>query len=360
MTKIYRAAIIGRTGRGNYGHNLDLAAKSHPRLEAIAVADENAEGRKRAADRLQLRAVYEDHTKMLAAEKPDIVVIAPRWVDCHLEMAMAALESHASVFLEKPMARTLAECDRILDAADRVHARIVVAHNMRVCPILDYVQRRIREGLIGEMQEIRGRGKEDTRAGGEDMMVLGTHTFDLMRRFGGDPQWAVGRVTVQGRDITPQDVNADGPEGLGPIAGDAIAGMFGFAGGVSGYFATKRSSDVSGTRWGIDIYGSKGVVAVRADHVPKIFVSNAVHWTEAPWKPLEIPSGTPPQSQLEANQLLVSDLVEAMDHQREPQSGGRGARWAIEMAHALYASQESGGRVRFPMERREHPLSSIR
>ncbi len=354
--RTHRVAVIGRTGRGNYGHNLDLAWKDYPGVELVAVADENPEGLKKAAARLGLRAAYASWSEMLRQERPDIVVIAPRWVDCHLEMAVAAAESRASIFMEKPMARTLAECDRIIDACDRAHVKISLAHNMRVCPILDHLERRLAEGLIGEMQEIRGRGKEDRRAGGEDLMVLGTHVFDLMRRFGGDPLWAVGRVTTGGRELARADIRADGPEGLGAIAGDAIAGMYAFPGGVTGYFGSNRSQETAGSRFGIDLYGSRGIVSVRAAHVPAVWVNASVNWTEGPWKRLEIPAGTPPASEPEANRLLAADLLEAIEKDREPVSGGRNARWTIEMAHALYASHRTGRRVSFPLTVREHPL----
>jgi predicted dehydrogenase len=357
VAKNYRVAVIGRTGRGNYGHNLDAAWKDWPGVEIVAVADENAEGLNKAAERLGVRATYSDYAQMLRQERPDIAVVAPRWVDCHLDMALAAAEAHASIFMEKPMARTPAECDRIIDACDRVHVKVCVAHNMRVCPILDVVQQRIAEGVIGDLQEIRGRGKEDRRAGGEDLMVLGTHVFDLMRRFGGDPLWAFGRVTAGGHEITRKDVVMDGPEGLGPIAGDAIAGVYAFANGLTGYFGSKRSSETSGKRFGVDLYGSRGILAVRAAHVPAVYHLDSVVWTDAAWKPLAMLENTPPRSQLEANQLLVTDLLEAIENDREPQAGGRTARWTIEMAMALYASQRTGRRVSFPLKRREHPLS---
>ena len=40
--KTYRAAVIGRTGRGNYGHGLDLAFQKIPNVTVVAVADEDA------------------------------------------------------------------------------------------------------------------------------------------------------------------------------------------------------------------------------------------------------------------------------------------------------------------------------
>ena len=52
------------------------------------------------------------------------------------------------------------------------------------------------------------------------------------------------------------------------------------------------------------------------------------------------------------------DLLEAIEHDREPRSSGRQARWTIEMAMAVYESQRTGGRVYFPLRRRDHPLLS--
>ena len=40
----------------------------------------------------------------------------------------------------------------------------------------------MQSGRLGDVLEVRARGKEDSRGGGEDLMVLGTHLFDLMRR----------------------------------------------------------------------------------------------------------------------------------------------------------------------------------
>ncbi len=349
-------AVIGRTGRGNYGHLLDIAVRTYPGMDVVAAADEDPEGLRRAAERLRVKKAYADWRRMLEEVRPDIAVIAPRWVDCHLEMALGAAEAGAHVFMEKPMARTPAECDRIIEACDRKGLKIVVAHNMRVSPILDAVEAKVRDGMIGEIQELRGRGKEDRRAGGEDLIVLGTHIFDLMRRFAGDPLWASGRVTVRGRPITGADVRRDAPEGLGMIAGDAVAGMFAFRDGLTGYFGSKRSSETSGKRYGLDLYGSRGIIAVRAGMIPRIWYTESVSWTASKWKPFPLEPLTLPLTRLESVHLLVRDLVEAIEQDREPAASGRTARWTIEMAMSLYESQRQGRRVAFPLEFRGHPL----
>jgi len=358
MPKTYRVCIIGRTGRGNYGHNLDTAWRTHPRAEIVGVADDNPEGLKKAGERLSVNALYPDYRRMLGELKPDFAVVAPRWTDCHLAMVLAAAEVRASIFMEKPMAPSLVECDRMIDACDRAHVKISVAHNMRTCPIVDYAEQKLKDGLIGDLQEIRGRGKEDRRAGGEDMMVLGTHVFDLMRRFAGDPEWVFGRVCAAGHELRKPDVNPNGAEGLGYLGGDNIAVMYGFPGGLAGYFASKRSSEVSGVRFGVDLYGSKGVMAIRAAHVPEIWISSSTRWAGDAWQRLAIPPGTGPRSEREAYHIMIDDLIDAIEKDREPAAGGRGARWTVEMAMGAYASYKAGARVRLPLAAREHPLSA--
>lgn len=355
--RMFRVAVIGRTGRGGYGHLLDMVWKFVPNVEMVAVADENPEGLKKAAERLGVRAAYTDYRKMLREQRPEVVSIAPRWADCHLEMVLAAAEAGASIYLEKPMARTPDECDRMIEACDRAGVKLAVAHQMRIAPILDLARRRLAEGAIGQLLELRGRGKEDKRAGGEDLMVLGSHTFDLMRQFAGDPIWAAARVTSAGWDIQRRDVR-QGPEGLGPIAGDAVAGMFAFSGGLTGYFASRRSDEESGARWGLDLYGSRGIMTIRAGMDPVVHICRSEKWTDAPWERLTLPGNPPPRDDNQANRALVADLLEAIEQNREPRSSGRQARWTIEMAMALYESQRTGGRVYFPLRRRAHPLES--
>jgi predicted dehydrogenase len=359
VSRTYRVAVIGRTGRGNYGHGLDVVWKLFPNTSIVAVADENPQGLAAAAARLGVKATYSGYREMLRQEKPDIVAVGPRWADCHHDMVISCAEARASIYLEKPVARTLAEADRMIAACDRAHVKLAVAHQMRISPVLELAKEKIATGAIGQIQEMRGRGKEDRRAGGEDLMVLGTHVMDLMRQFAGDPQWACGRVTSNGRDIAPTDI-VDGPEGLGPIAGDAIAGTFAFHDGISGYFASKKSDEASGSRFGLDIYGSRGVMTIRAGMDPEVRIVSSAKWADAPGVPLELPGNPPKRDVSGANQALVADLLEAIEQDRAPRASGVDARWTLEMVMAIYESQRAGGRVRLPMERRDHPLAIAR
>jgi predicted dehydrogenase len=197
--KSYRVAIIGHTGHGNYGHDWDATWNGFPNVAVVAVADPDEAGRAKAVQRSRARKGYSDYHEMLAVEKPDIVTIAPRWPDQRVPMVTAAAEAGAHVLVEKPFARSLEDADSMVAAAERRAVKIQVGHTARAMSVTQAVRSMLREGRLGELMEIRARGKEDRRAGGEDLMVLGTHCFDLMRYFAGDPAWVFAGITEKSR-----------------------------------------------------------------------------------------------------------------------------------------------------------------
>ncbi|MHC4061583.1 MAG: Gfo/Idh/MocA family protein, partial [Planctomycetota bacterium] len=189
QSKKYRVAVIGRTGRGDYGHGLDEVWKQIERARIIAVADEDAEGRAKTAKKLDVEKTYADYREMLEKERPQIVSVAPRWIDCHHDMTLACAEVGAHVFLEKPMSRTLREADEMIAAFEKKNLKLAIAHQRRYSPTTERIQEIIAEGKLGDLLELRGRGKEDKRGAAFDLMCLGTHTFDLMRLIAGEPKW---------------------------------------------------------------------------------------------------------------------------------------------------------------------------
>src|SRR4051795_6541302 len=226
----YKTVVIGRTGRGDYGHGLDVAVLNQPKLKVVAVADDDTQGRAQAAKRLGVERSYDDYRAMLEREKPKFVVVGPRWLDCHKDMILASAENGVlGIFCEKPLAPDLASCDAIVAACERSHVKLAMAFQTRYSPRYEKVKSLIAEGAIGEVLELRGRGKEDRRGGGEDLMVLGVHILDLCRDLLGDPAWCFARVTERGRPVGPGEVR-EGAEGIGPLAGDRVDALFGFQG----------------------------------------------------------------------------------------------------------------------------------
>src|SRR5262245_51674835 len=139
MAKPYKVAVIGRTGRGAYGHGLDVVWKAIDNVEIVAVADEDAKGRAAAAERLKAKNAYADFREMLDKEKPQIVSVADRWLDRHRDMVVACAEAGASMFLEKPFCRMLEEADAMVAACERHHVKLAIAHQTRYSPRLDRI-----------------------------------------------------------------------------------------------------------------------------------------------------------------------------------------------------------------------------
>ena len=211
-------------------------------VEIVAVADPDPKGRAAAAKRLGAKAAYADYRAMLEKEKPTIVSVADRWLDLHRDMVVACARAGASVFLEKPMARSLAEADEMVKACETHHVKLAIAHQTRHSPRIEGREGDDRQaGTLGELVEARGRGKEDARGGGNDLMVLGTHIMDLMRFLLGDAEWCFARIWQGGRAASKADIRPGG-EGIGPILGDRIAATYCFARGVQGTFGTMKAS----------------------------------------------------------------------------------------------------------------------
>ena len=367
MANKYRVAIIGSTGKGDYGHGIDIAWKEIPQAEIVALADDDEMGRAAGLERNGAKKGYADYREMIDKEKPAIVSICQRWVDRHHEMLMTCVERGIHVYMEKPFCRTLEEADQIIRACEMTHAKVAIAHQTRYCPIIPVVQRLIKEGTLGTILELRARGKEDQRGGSEDMWVLGSHLMNLMHVFAGAPQSCYATLTNKGRPITKNDV-IDGNEGLGPLAGDAVTAVYQFDKGVTGYFGSHRAQEGRPSRFGLTIYGSKGVLEYLTGYLPVVNflpdpswspgrsgakwqkVSSAGIGKPEPIKPVGIPAG---------NVAALKDLIASIEKDRQPLCNVYEGRTIVEMIMAAFESQRVGGPVKVPLENRKHPLTML-
>jgi predicted dehydrogenase len=354
-----RVAAIGRTGRGDWGHAIDELWKGLPGTTLVAVADESAEGLAKAVDRdgLEPAAGFADWRKMLATVKPDIVAICMRHLDCHAEMAIAAAEGGArGIFMEKPFVRTPAEADAVIAACRKAGTKLSLAFVNRHSAAYLAARDLIEEGRIGDVLELRGRGKEDRRGGGEDLWVLGCHILDMMADLGGEPTWCQASVTQGGRPIAESDL-IEGPEGVGRIAGDAITAMFGLADGPTGFFGSVREAGLKQPNFGLTVVGTKGAIHIRPDHVPHCYFRAAPLWRvdkEVPWQPIG-PQGLgsePPAGDIDRGDERVAwgrraalDLVDAIHEDREPETGMYAGRTTVRMTQSVFASALLGRRI---------------
>lgn len=358
----YRVAVIGRTGKGNYGHGLDTVWVNNDRAEIVAVADEDEKGRAAAATRLKAPNAYADYRDMLKKEKPQIVSVADRFLDMHRDMVIACAEAGASVFLEKPLCRTLAEADEMIAACEKHHIKVAIAHQTRYSPRVKVIRQMIADGKIGQIIELRGRGKEDARGGGQDLMVLGTHILDLVRLFAGDARWCFSRIWQDGKKAQPGDTRQGG-EGMGPIVGDRIAATYGFDNGVIATFGTHKAVDGAGKRFALQILGSKGAIHLTTGSLPAAYFLDDPSWLSSskPWQLISSAGVGQPEPLKDTsadfgNRLIAADLIDAIEKDRQPLGSIYDGRASLEMILAVYESFKQDRPVDLPLKNRRHPL----
>ena len=78
-------------------------------------------------------AEFAEFGEALAATKPDAVCIST-YTETHTPYAVAALEAGAHVFVEKPLAATIAECERVITTARRLRKKLIVGYILQVHP----------------------------------------------------------------------------------------------------------------------------------------------------------------------------------------------------------------------------------
>ena len=368
MKTTYRVGIIGRTGKGNYGHGVDVAFTKLSNVEIVAVADEDAAGRTAAQNRIGAAKAYAGYRDMLAAEKLDIVAICPRWIDQHHAMLMAAAEAGCHIYMEKPFCRTLQECDDVLNQLDMRHLQLGIAHVTQYSPVLDRVLSLIESDEIGEVLELRGRGKEDHRGGGEDLWVLGSHVFALMRSFAGaHPSSCSATVMQAGHAITRDDVK-EGAEGIGPLAGDNIQASYSYPGGMFGHFASRRSMGGKPSRFALHVFGSKGVIEMESGYLKPAYILRDAGWSPGrsgkSWQTITSAGIGKPEPRSDGNYqgghiAAIKDLIESVEQQRSTRCSAEDCRGTIEMIAAIFESQRLGRPVAMPLQTRVNPLTLL-
>src|SRR5205807_1188079 len=241
----------------------------------------------------------------------------------------------------------------------------------RYSPRLQRVREMIADGRLGDILELRARGKEDGRGGGQDLMVLGTHLMDLMRYLAGDARWCFGRVGVAGKERVAPATRADvrpGSEELGPIAGNHITAVYGFDRRAVGHFGTCVDPPSKGARFGLTVLGTRGVVQVTTGTLPAAYFLPDPGWfpgrSRAAWQEITSAGLGKPEtlkdSSLRAGNVLIArDLIEAVAKDRQPKGSTYDGRAALEMILAVYESHRLRAPVDLPLKNRRHPLTMM-
>lgn len=188
---------LGIAGLGGAARQMIPAAQKHPRIEIIAAADVDADALAAFA-RDEGVTPYTSVDEMCANPDIDAVYIAtPN--QFHLEHAMAAFEHDKHLLLEKPMAMTIEESDKIIAEAERRGRVVVVCSPHSFAPPTKVILEMLDKGELGKLRMInswyygdwlyRPRTSEelnpDPQYGGGVVFRQGPHQFDMIRTIAG-------------------------------------------------------------------------------------------------------------------------------------------------------------------------------
>jgi len=362
-----RVAVIGHTGRGNYGHGLDTLWLALPGTRIVAVADPDPAGLAAAVARLGSPKPFPDYRQMLADTKPDLVAVCPRHADQHEAMCLAAISAGVrGIYIEKPFCRTPAEADAIIEAAAKANTKIAIAHRNRYDPAFQTAKRLMEGGELGTILECRGRGKEDARGGALDFWVLGSHVCNLATGLGGDPVACSAMLYQDGRPCVEADVR-EGDEGLGAMAGNGLHARFELADGLPLFFDSVQNQGTKEAGFGLQVIGTKGILDFRIDRQPLVHFRAGNPFqpgaTAQPWQPVSSAGIGQPEpikdlaKRLGSHEIAANDLIAAIEEDRAPLCDDRQGRVTVEMACAIFAShRKNGTRIAWPLEDRSNPL----
>jgi predicted dehydrogenase len=363
---VKRIAVIGNTGRGEYGHSLDEAFVGAEGARIVALADPDEAGRAAAMRRTGAEKGYADYRELLDAERPDIAVLAPHDLSIHLELVLAAAAHGAHVYIEKPLALTPAIADQMIEACDRAGVLLIVAHPFRGRPQIQQVALPLlRSGRIGEPRYARLYGFGDANGGDQWLIDLYPHLFDVLWQLRGAPLFCQAIITQDGRPATPAD-KKEGIFGMGTSAGNGLFAHYQFDGLTAEFqsFAGDGRGDGQGLSgagpyypFRIDIHGTAGSMSIPGPIYdgPDVYLhpeTNPRPVADDRWEVAAHEDLPWLGKWVAAHHRMARSMLDMLDG-REPEfelCDGRTARGLIAMAMAARASHVRGCRVAFPLE----------
>lgn len=197
-----------------------LGYRDNPHARVWAVCDLDSSRASALAAETGAEKIYTDYEEALRDPDVDIVdLLVPHHLHC--EMTVKACQAGKHVSVQKPMALSLEECDRMIEAAKRAGVLLKVYENFVFYPPYVLAKKLINEGKIGEPLSIRlkmnagcdkygwrvdpatwaWRMQEEMSGGGELVFDDGNHKFSLARYLMGEPDTVfafIGHTLMEG------------------------------------------------------------------------------------------------------------------------------------------------------------------
>lgn len=314
---------LGVLGAGIIANSFMEAAPDVPELDVAVICDV-VEDSARALAEPQGIAWVTDYLDILRDESIEAVYIAlPHHL--HEEATIAAAEAGKHILLEKPMANSLEEADRMLAAQKAAGVKLMLGFTHRFHSELETAKRLIEAGELGQLSlavDVMTTGGripswfwQKEEAGGGVLHVNGAHSFDRMR-------WLLGTEIVEVFAYVDRHDSRK-------TVDDCVVVAIRFANGAMGTTAHNWVTDAPlPFKCDLDIYGTGG--AIRIDTWNALEFSNAHHtWVQR-------------RERDDMFHKEIGEFVSAILEDREPCVTGEDGRRSLACVMAAYESARTG------------------
>jgi len=182
-----KVGIIG-CGRVTEMRHLPVLSEI-PDIEVAALADSDPERLEIIGRKFGISSMFREFRQLVSQPDLDIVAVCVP-ANCHAEVAIEALQEGKHLFIEKPLALSLDDCDAIIEKV-RPGQHALVGFNLRHHRLVWQAQKFISERLIGPIEAIRSihtsfhstvpTWRERRRTGGGVLFEQAVHHIDLWR-----------------------------------------------------------------------------------------------------------------------------------------------------------------------------------
>lgn len=347
-----RIAVVGL---GTAGADLHLAALAGlDGVEVVGVCDRDAARTRAVADRFRVPAC-DDFQGMLDGVQPEVVIVATP-PETHVEYCLSSLAAGAHVLCEKPFVPSVAEADRVLEAAARARRQVALNHEFREMPIFRALRDRIGAPGVGDLvslqlwqlMDLPPWAERGWRSGMPAWSFFegGIHLVDYaLAVFGEKPRAVWATMSTCGVDERTSDAvttaTLEFSRGrLAHIVQNRLCR------GETQYFEARidcREASLRGS-FGGRVRLSAGLHRSTRPHVRLELGASGIAWIER-GHARRIVERNPKNPPMIATRLLLTRTLDAFRSGGAPPASGTAARDGIEVLAACYRSAETGRRV---------------
>ena len=119
-------------------------------MNKLFLAETNTKRLNELKDSLDIESATENWKELINNDEIDTIIISATPETTHYPMALAALEAGKSVFLEKPIATTLEEAEKLIDVSIKNNLKFTIGYSQRFNAKYAYVKKSLQEKIIGE------------------------------------------------------------------------------------------------------------------------------------------------------------------------------------------------------------------